>query len=64
LTNINTVAQTADQRTITLQYFDTLRNMATSPSTKWFFPLEFTGMVGNLMRGLNSNRSGGPEPMK
>ncbi len=50
LTTINTVASTADQRTITLQYFDTLRNMAQGQSTKWIFPLEFTGLIGNFLK--------------
>ena len=50
LTTINAVASTADQRTMTLQYFDTLRNMAQGQSTKWIFPLEFTGLIGNFLK--------------
>ncbi|HEY9089465.1 MAG TPA: SPFH domain-containing protein [Anaerolineaceae bacterium] len=50
LTTINTAASAADQRTITLQYFETLRNMAQGQSTKWIFPLEFTGLIGNFMK--------------
>lgn len=50
LTTINNVANTADQRTITLQYFETLKNMAAGSSTKWIFPLEFTGLIGNFMK--------------
>jgi regulator of protease activity HflC (stomatin/prohibitin superfamily) len=50
LTTINAVASTADQRTMTLQYFDTLRNMAQGQSTKWIFPLEFTGLIGNFIK--------------
>ena len=51
LTTINTVASTADQRTMTLQYFETLRNMAQGQSTKWIFPLEFTGLINNFSKG-------------
>lgn len=50
LTTINNVANTADQRTITLQYFDTLKGMAAGSSTKWIFPLEFTGLIGNFIK--------------
>jgi len=51
LTTINNVASTADQRTMTLQYFETLRNMAQGQSTKWIFPLEFTGLINNFSKG-------------
>lgn len=51
LTTINAVASTADQRTMTLQYFETLRNMAEGQSTKWIFPLEFTGLINNFSKG-------------
>jgi regulator of protease activity HflC (stomatin/prohibitin superfamily) len=45
LDRINTVASTADARTMSLQYFDTLKNLGQSPSTKWVFPMEFTRML-------------------
>jgi regulator of protease activity HflC (stomatin/prohibitin superfamily) len=51
LERIFAVANTIDNKTITLQYFDTLRNMAVSPSTKWIFPLEFTSLLATFMRG-------------
>lgn len=51
LNTINAAASTADQRTITLQYFDTLRNMAQGQSTKWIFPLEFTGLINSFSKG-------------
>jgi regulator of protease activity HflC (stomatin/prohibitin superfamily) len=47
---IYTVAQTIDQKTITLQYFETLKAMGASPATKFIFPLEFTSMLGNLIK--------------
>lgn len=53
LSTINTVAATADQRTLTLQYFDTLRTMSQGASTKWIFPLEFTTMLGPIIKGLD-----------
>ncbi len=51
LERIFAVANTIDNKTITLQYFDTLRNMAASPSTKFIFPLEFTSMLGSFVKG-------------
>ena len=54
-----TAAHTIDNKTITLQYFDTLRNMAASPSTKFIFPLEFTSMLGNFVKGqVEQNKDG------
>ncbi len=47
---IYTVAQTIDQKTITLQYFETLKVMGSSPATKFIFPLEFTSLLGNLIK--------------
>ena len=54
LERINTVASGADGRTMSLQYFDTLKSMGDSPSTKWIFPMEFTSMLCNFM-GMGSN---------
>ncbi len=47
---IFTVAQTVDTKTMTLQYFDTLKTMGTSPATKFIFPLEFTDLLGDFIR--------------
>jgi regulator of protease activity HflC (stomatin/prohibitin superfamily) len=45
LDKINNVASTVDARTMSLQYFETLKNLGQSPSTKWVFPMEFTKML-------------------
>jgi regulator of protease activity HflC (stomatin/prohibitin superfamily) len=45
LEKINAVASNADARTMSLQYFETLKNLGQSPSTKWVFPMEFTRML-------------------
>jgi regulator of protease activity HflC (stomatin/prohibitin superfamily) len=47
---IYTVAQTIDQKTITLQYFETLKVMGSSPATKFIFPMEFTSLLGNMIK--------------
>jgi regulator of protease activity HflC (stomatin/prohibitin superfamily) len=44
-------AKTVDQKTMTLQYFDTLRQIGTSPSTKYIFPMEFTSLFRNFLAG-------------
>ena len=51
LERIYAVAQTVDQKTMTLQYFDTLKGLGMSPATKYIFPLEFTSMLSNFMGG-------------
>jgi hypothetical protein len=38
-----------DQKTMTLQYFETLKTIGTSPSTKYIFPMEFTSMLENFL---------------
>ncbi len=43
-------AKLIDQKTMTLQYFDTLRNLGQGASTKFIFPMEFTSMIENFMR--------------
>ena len=51
LERIYGVAQTIDQKTMTLQYFETLKEMGTSPSTKFIFPMEFTSLLDNFRKG-------------
>jgi len=42
-------AKGVDQKTMTLQYFETLKSIGTSPSTKYIFPMEFTSMLDNFL---------------
>jgi regulator of protease activity HflC (stomatin/prohibitin superfamily) len=51
LERIFSVAQTIDQKTLTLQYFETLKSMAQSPSTKYIFPMEFTSLRSSFVSG-------------
>jgi regulator of protease activity HflC (stomatin/prohibitin superfamily) len=51
LEKIFAAAQTVDQKTMTLQYFETLKSLGQGPSTKFIFPLEFTSMIENFMKG-------------
>ncbi len=51
LDKIFEVAKTIDSQTITLQYFETLKNMAANPSTKYIFPMEFTSLLNDFVKG-------------
>jgi regulator of protease activity HflC (stomatin/prohibitin superfamily) len=51
LVRINEAAQTADQRTMTLQYFETLKALGAGAATKYIFPLEFTSLLENFIGG-------------
>ena len=51
LEKIFAAAQTVDQKTMTLQYFETLKSLGQGPSTKFIFPMEFTSMIENFMKG-------------
>jgi regulator of protease activity HflC (stomatin/prohibitin superfamily) len=46
---IYTVAQTVDQKTMTLQYFEVLKSIGTSPSTKYIFPMELTNALESFV---------------
>lgn len=51
LEKIYGIAKTVDQQTMTLQYFETLKEMGTSPATKFIFPMEFTSLLENFTKG-------------
>lgn len=59
LERIYAAASTIDEKTMTLQYFDTLRNMANSASTKFIFPLEFTSLLGSFVKGQTNRNDDG-----
>ena len=43
-------AKQIDQKTMTLQYFETLKTIGASASTKYIFPMEFTSLLGNFLK--------------
>jgi regulator of protease activity HflC (stomatin/prohibitin superfamily) len=47
---IYAAAKDIDQNTMTLQYFETLKNMAANPSTKYIFPMEFTSLISDFVK--------------
>jgi regulator of protease activity HflC (stomatin/prohibitin superfamily) len=60
LDKINDTASHADGRTITLQYLDALRQLGSSPATKFIIPSEFAALAAPLA----AFASGGGETKK
>ena len=50
LEKIFTAAKTVDQKTMTLQYFETLKSIGAGASTKYIFPMEFTSLLTNFLK--------------
>ena len=60
MTRVNNVAEGVHANTMGLQYLDTLKALGDSPSSKFIFPMEFTGLLGRiagLAGGGNSSDS-------
>ena len=49
LEQIFNAAKGIDQKTMTLQYFEALKSLGMSPSTKYIFPMEFTSLLDNFL---------------
>lgn len=58
---INQAAMQADPRTMSLQYFDTLKDIGGSPSTKFIFPMEFTSMLEPFIQGAQNIAASGAD---
>ncbi len=55
LQRIFETAQGVDQKTMTLQYFDALKQIASSPSTKVVVPTELAGLAAGVAAFVNSD---------
>ena len=53
LDQIFTVAQNVDTKTLSLQYFEPLKEMGKGDSTKFIFPMEFTKLLGPFASALS-----------
>ncbi len=51
LQRIFDTAKEIDQKTMTLQYFETLKSMGQGASTKYIFPMEFTSLIESFVKG-------------
>jgi regulator of protease activity HflC (stomatin/prohibitin superfamily) len=58
LDKIYNVAKNVDANTLSLQYFDTLKELGASASTKFIFPMEFTNLLKPFL-GMTEKRDGG-----
>jgi len=52
LERIFQVARGIDEKTLTLQYLEALKNIGASPSTKWILPLEMTSFVDRIIKDI------------
>jgi regulator of protease activity HflC (stomatin/prohibitin superfamily) len=50
LDKIYSVAQNIDSKTMTLQYFEALKTLGISPSTKYIFPMEFSSFLESFLK--------------
>jgi regulator of protease activity HflC (stomatin/prohibitin superfamily) len=54
LERVNEVARGLDTKAMSLQYFDTLKDLGSSPASKFIFPMEFTNMLKPFL-GMGSS---------
>ena len=59
LRRILEVAQDVDTTTMTLQYLETLKQIGTSPSTKFVIPVELTSLLGGVLNGNGNGTHNG-----
>ena len=57
LDRIHQVASEVDANTISLQYFETLKEMGKGSATKFVFPMEFTNLLGPFAAMLSAKNS-------
>jgi regulator of protease activity HflC (stomatin/prohibitin superfamily) len=57
LDKIFSVAQNVDPKTMTLQYFEALKVIGAGASTKYIFPMEFTGMLEYFIKSREEPKS-------
>ncbi len=58
LTTIFGAAKGIDEKTLMIQYLDTLKTLGASPSTKWILPMEFTELIKPFRSVLATAESG------
>ena len=58
LDRISTVAERIDANTLSLQYFDTLKALGSSESTKFIFPMEFTNLLNPFINAATGGGAG------
>lgn len=61
LDKIYQIAQKLDANTLTLRYFDTLKELGSSAATKFIFPMEFTNLLKPFMNMTKDDDSETPK---
>ena len=64
LDKIYQIAQTIDANTLTLRYFDTLKELGSSASTKFVFPMEFSNFLKPFLNKTKDNDAGNDQKSK
>jgi regulator of protease activity HflC (stomatin/prohibitin superfamily) len=59
LQRIHETARGLDSNTMSLQYLDTLTKLGQTEATKYILPMEFTSLMGNLLRHTSETNSDG-----
>ena len=60
LDKIQNIAKDITSNTMSLQYFDTLKELGSTPSTKFIFPMEFTKLLDPFMEGITRTNKQDP----
>ena len=55
LTTIFSAAKGIDNKTMAIQYLETLKGLSESPSSKWIIPMEFTQMISPFVSKLKES---------
>jgi regulator of protease activity HflC (stomatin/prohibitin superfamily) len=62
LSRILEVAGSVDKTTMTLQYLETLKQIGTSPSTKFVIPVELTSLLAGVVNANGASATNGATP--
>lgn len=58
LGEVNKIARAVESKTITLKYFETLKELGSSPATKYIFPMEFTSLLKDFVGAREKENPG------
>jgi regulator of protease activity HflC (stomatin/prohibitin superfamily) len=61
LSTIYGAAKNVDAKTMSLQYLDAIKALGASPSTKFIFPMEFTGLLSKVQSWVKGTTSDSDE---
>lgn len=59
---ISSQTDNVDEKTMTLQYLEALKAIGASPSTKFIFPMELTGLMQQIAGVVSNGNSSNPTP--